>query len=117
MKLNGNLSLTLTEHERENGELENILSKCWFSNRSLGLELLGELEFTSDLLMDDKNARLILIHVIISSWDILQNTFPIFTSLQKNVNKRLTEDRNCKIFLCTKVLKLLMYILIVLFPP
>lgn len=35
MKLNGNVSLTLTEYNRENGQLKNIFPKYWFSNRSL----------------------------------------------------------------------------------
>lgn len=53
MKLNGNLSLTLTERKVENGEFK-MLSKCWFFNRSLGMELLEKLEFISDLLINDK---------------------------------------------------------------
>lgn len=38
MKLNGNLSLALIEYKRENGELKNTFSKCWFSNILLGME-------------------------------------------------------------------------------
>lgn len=53
MKLNGNLSLTLTIHKIENGEFK-MLSKCWFSNRPLRMALLGKLEFISDLLVNDK---------------------------------------------------------------
>lgn len=61
--------------------------------------ILGKLEFISNLLIKDKKARLILIHVVILCWDVLINTFPTFISLQKNVNERLTEEINCKISL------------------
>lgn len=70
MKLNGNLSLTLTDRKTENNELKNLFSQSSFPNWALGMELLEKLEFISDLLINDKNAALLLIHMVITPWDL-----------------------------------------------
>lgn len=42
MKLNGNLSLTLTGHETENSELKNLYSQCSISRLITGDGTIGE---------------------------------------------------------------------------
>lgn len=81
MKLSGNKSLKLSEHKTENCEPINMVSKrSMFPNRSLGLGLLGKLEFISDLLINDKKCKTYFNtcgHTMLGCL----NTFPTFISL------------------------------------